>query len=295
MQSLHKQRPLISVIILTWNRCDLLLEALGSLREQDFGDWEILIVDDGSDDGTAGQLNGAWPLPVRYFRVEHCGHIARLRNLGLAQTIGEHVCFLDSDDLWLPEKLRVQIGAMQRYPAADFSFCGYETFDGTSSARVQTYRQIADIGAEISLRSVYQDLMSGAIAVYPSSLLIKRYAIERARGFDENFRVGDYDLLARLAFDGEAVIVHTPLVRIRKHAGNLSVQMEPVDLREAIAIVERQFRLGRIPRHVHDERLLKYRGELMRSLFVRADLKGAAEQVSACSQLMAAWESHETS
>jgi len=105
-------KPLVSVIIPTWNRIKYLPKALESVFNQTYGNIEILVVDDGSTDGTCEKLK---PLieqnKVRYFHQENKGQSAA-RNLAIQKMKGSFACFLDSDDDWLPHKVDAQVKLM---------------------------------------------------------------------------------------------------------------------------------------------------------------------------------------
>ena len=107
-------RPLVSVVIPTFNRRRLLERAVESVLAQSFSDLELIVVDDGSTDTTPEFVSGLGP-PVRCIRQLRRGPAAA-RNRGIRAARGEFVAFLDSDDWWEPEKLAVQIGAMRREP-----------------------------------------------------------------------------------------------------------------------------------------------------------------------------------
>ncbi|WP_179137886.1 glycosyltransferase family 2 protein [Candidatus Entotheonella palauensis] len=99
--------PLVSVVIPTHNRMRYLPEAVNSVCEQGYGNWELIIVDDGSTDGTADYLRELESRDKRISTVLHrrCANPARLRNAGIERTRGAYVTFLDSDDVWMPNKL----------------------------------------------------------------------------------------------------------------------------------------------------------------------------------------------
>src|SRR5438105_77041 len=102
-----KPRPAVSIILPTYNRAKFLPGALASIRAQQFTDWELIVVDDGSSDDTAAviqELGSGIAQPVRYHRQENQGPYAA-RNTGLDHAAGEFVAFYDSDDLWLPHHL----------------------------------------------------------------------------------------------------------------------------------------------------------------------------------------------
>ena len=112
-------KPLVSVIITTYNRCAMVGDAIESVLKQDFLDYEIIVVDDGSTDDTEDALRKY--SQINYFYQENQG-ISRARNQGLALSQGEFVCFLDSDDFWLPKKLSVQVKVMQDHPGLKLNY-----------------------------------------------------------------------------------------------------------------------------------------------------------------------------
>lgn len=101
--------PQVSVIIPTYNRAEVTVRAVLSVMAQTYRDYEILVVDDGSLDLTEQKMR--W-LPVRYFRQKHRG-AATARNLGIEESRGKYIAFLDSDDTFLPSKLEKQVAAME--------------------------------------------------------------------------------------------------------------------------------------------------------------------------------------
>ena len=122
--------PLFSVVIPTFNRAEKLRRALASLAAQSFADFEVLVCDDGSDDGSeqvAAQFAGR--LRLGYLREENWGGPARPRNRGIAAAGGEWVCFLDADDWWYPNKLEA---VRARLGQADFVYhdCDVHTGQG---------------------------------------------------------------------------------------------------------------------------------------------------------------------
>ncbi len=99
--------PLVSVVIPTYNRAQMVSEAVRSVLEQTFGDLEVIVVDDGSTDGTREALKPHAD-KIRYLRQENSG-VSAARNRGIAEARGSLIAFLDSDDLWLPAKLKNQV------------------------------------------------------------------------------------------------------------------------------------------------------------------------------------------
>jgi glycosyltransferase involved in cell wall biosynthesis len=218
--------PLVSVVIPTWNRWPLLLETLESVRAQTYPAWELIVVDDGSEDGTPDRLAElGWP-NLTVVETAHIGHLGRLRNLGVAQARGAFAAFVDSDDLWLPEKLAVQTAAMQR-SGARWSYTGYTLFDET--------------GADIPLKAGNARAVSGRIAaallkdeigVCVSTLMIERALYQSIGGFaeDQGFtNRGDVELSLRLARNWNVVGAPEPLARVREHSGRVTKRLKNPD------------------------------------------------------------------
>lgn len=117
--------PKVSVVIPFYNNIEWLGEAVESVLAQTYNDFEIIVVNDGSKENTDSFLE-KYKDKVNYFLKEN-GGAATARNLGIDKSQGEFIAFLDSDDLWLPEKLAVQVKAMED-SSAIWSYCGYEMF-----------------------------------------------------------------------------------------------------------------------------------------------------------------------
>ena len=109
-------RPLVSIILPTYNREVLLRRALESVLAQTYDLWELLVVDDGSTDGTRAYLQTLTDTRVRAILREHCGNAGAVRNAGCRTARGSYLAFLDSDDQWLPEKLALQIADLHAHP-----------------------------------------------------------------------------------------------------------------------------------------------------------------------------------
>src|SRR5882724_10667425 len=102
--------PVVSIVMIFRNAETFMEEAIESVFTQTYRNWELLLVDDGSSDAStsiASRYAAAYPAQVRYMEHPNHGHcgIARTRNLGIRSSVGEFVAFLDSDDIWLPDKL----------------------------------------------------------------------------------------------------------------------------------------------------------------------------------------------
>ncbi|HTP39507.1 MAG TPA: glycosyltransferase family 2 protein [Steroidobacteraceae bacterium] len=122
---MKSQAPQVSIVLPTYNRRRTLLRAVHSVIAQTFQDWELIVVDDGSTDGSADLLDGLDPR-VQCLRRANAG-AAAARNAGLAVAAGRYLSFLDSDDEWLPHFLALTVGFLERHP--DQGYVSTESFD----------------------------------------------------------------------------------------------------------------------------------------------------------------------
>jgi len=168
-----------------------LREAIRSVLEQSFRDFELIVVDDGSDDGTREMIQREFPGLLTYLYQENQG-VSRARNRGLKLAQGEFVAFLDSDDLWLPRKLERQMAFMQSHPEAQI--CYTDEIWIRRRVRVNPKKKHAKYSGWIYPRCLPLCIIS------PSSALMRRGLLEEVGGFDEELPVcEDYDLWLRIS------------------------------------------------------------------------------------------------
>jgi glycosyltransferase involved in cell wall biosynthesis len=182
--------PRVSAIITTYNRRVFVQEAVDSVLAQSYDDWELIVVDDGSTDGTTETLE-RYGEKLRYCFQENEGASAA-RNRGLELARGEFVAFLDSDDLWLPRKLQVQVAYMDGHP--DCLICYTDEIWIRRGRRVNPKKRHAKYSGEI-----YPHCLPLCI-ISPSSALMRRGLFEQVGAFDPTLPVcEDYDLWLRVA------------------------------------------------------------------------------------------------
>jgi glycosyltransferase involved in cell wall biosynthesis len=112
-------RRRLSVVIPTWNRARLVCEAVESVLRQEGGDLEVIVVDDGSTDGTAEAIERRFGKSVKLLRMATRSGVGAARNEGVGEATGDLLAFLDSDDLWLPGKLNAELDVLERFPDAE--------------------------------------------------------------------------------------------------------------------------------------------------------------------------------
>jgi len=204
-------KGLVSVTIPFYNAERFLRETVESVLAQTYPEWEVLLVDDGSTDGsTAIAQSYAATFPDKIFYLEHSGHrnlgVNAARNLGARHSRGEFLAFLDSDDIWLPTKLEISVASMVEHPEAGFLFGStvywYEWDAEGNNHKKNEVPMLAP--GEALYRPPALLLRSFPLGDYgapcPCSFLLRRRAFERIGGFDECFNPSTYQIYEDVAF-----------------------------------------------------------------------------------------------
>lgn len=198
----YLMNPLVSVIITTYNRCDLVAEAIESVWKQDFNDYEIIVVDDGSSDSTGEVLKKY--NNVTYFYQENHG-VSQARNQGLKLARGEFISFLDSDDLWLPKKLSAQIAVMGKNPEIKVTYT--DEIWIRKGKRVNPMKKHQKYSGWIFKKCLPLCIIS------PSSVMLQRQVFDEVGFFDESLPVcEDYDLWLRISAGFPVVFINDTLI-----------------------------------------------------------------------------------
>jgi glycosyltransferase involved in cell wall biosynthesis len=200
--------PAIAVVMPVWNGRAFLAEALASLRAQTHAPCEVVIVDDGSTDGS-GELAATLLPQARILRQENAG-IAVALVRGVRETTAEIVSFLEADDVWLPEKLAREAAFFAAHPDVAWTLCHAEIFLEPGCARPPW------------LRPAY--LGTPSVVAFTSALAVRRTTFARAGDFDTSYRYGqDTEWMMRAQAAGlRRGTLPEVLVRRRIHDSNLS-------------------------------------------------------------------------
>lgn len=207
------ETPEISVIIPAYNRCELLRKAVLSVLEQSWRNFELLIVDDGSEDNTPS-LKGLDPR-IRYFHQTNKG-VSSARNLGISQAKAPWIAFLDSDDYWHKDKLREQLAFHEQRPEIRISQT--EEIWIRNGIRVNPMKKHAKTDGDLFQRSLE------ACVISPSSVMLSKELLLEMNGFDESFPVcEDYELWLRVTAKYPAGLIRKLLItKTGGHADQLS-------------------------------------------------------------------------
>jgi glycosyltransferase involved in cell wall biosynthesis len=180
--------------------------------------WELIVVDDGSTDGTQAWVGGIDDARIRLIATDHCGFPSILRNRGIAAARAEWIAFIDSDDLWVSDKLERQLALHRERPQLRWSGTGFEFIDGLGAAL-----PAAPFKPWPASRSLALALLSNEATLALPSVMMARSLLDELHGFDEGFQfVEDYELWFRACRRADCGIVDAALLKIRRHAGSAS-------------------------------------------------------------------------
>ena len=205
---------MVSVILASFNHEAYVAEAVSSVLAQSFGDLELIVVDDASSDGTADIVAAISDPRVTLVRNQF-NRAIHPRNLALDLARGHYVAFQNSDDVWAPEKLALQVAAMAA-SAHRVCFTGVEIIDGEGRRATDTWAEGAfkteNATSEIWLRRFFE----GKSGVALPSAMMRSDDLRRLGGFRGSLvQLSDFDLWVRAAATGELVVLSDPLTRLR--------------------------------------------------------------------------------
>lgn len=192
----------ISVVIPTYNRAHLIKESLQSVLDQTLQPYEIIVVDDFSTDNTEEVVNSLNSPLIKYLKNERKKGANGARNTGILMAKGEYIAFHDSDDIWLPEKLRLQSEIITEN--IELCFCSLVKESGSKKGEIFPYKYLDS--------NKIKDLLRLHNWISTQTILIK-WTLARKQLFDENLkRFQDWDFVLRCSREENTIHLHQPLV-----------------------------------------------------------------------------------
>lgn len=206
--------PLVSVILPCFNRLRFLEPAVASVCAQTFRDFEFLIIDDGSEAQTRTWLVTRVDPRMRVILHAHTGNQSMLRNLAIAGSRGRYLAFMDSDDLWVPEKLERQLELLQSQPTRRWTYCNSAMID--AQGRRLPPENFARWQALDGI--ITEPLLSFDASVSTAAVVLERSLFEQAGRFDERLRFcQSHELWCRISLLSEVSVSAEPLLLVRTH------------------------------------------------------------------------------
>lgn len=211
--------PLITIITPAYNAAATIADTIHSVQEQTYSHWEWIIVDDGSTDSTATIIQQFNDPRIQLLSSLHTGLPGKGRNMALARARGDYIAFIDADDLWLPDKLALQVDYLTTHPSVGLVFSTYYEWhsnDPGLGRLVPNIRGLPNPG--MLVRELCTRFFIGT-----SSVMVRRSLLDTWGGFDETLDVAeDYELWLRLAPHTLYGFLERPLMRHRLHTHNLT-------------------------------------------------------------------------
>lgn len=285
--------PLVSVVIPAFNCAAYLEETLGSVAGQTLGDFEVVVVDDGSTDGTKELLDRLAEPRLRVVAQDRRGPAAA-RNRGIELARGRYIAFLDADDLWEPDKLELQVQFMEHAPQVGLCFTDWtwlqappgvpSAFEAARSSLARLPVKPAGMGWVVTSASLFADyLLRGPIPCWTSTVMVRRSTLALAGLFDEHLR-GDEDTHLWLRLVKTAPVGYLRRVLARRRARPASVTTSTVDAEayavsaDSIASLERHLSLTRDERAAVRARVSQLHRAAGYCRLARGDVAGARRQ-----------------
>jgi glycosyltransferase involved in cell wall biosynthesis len=226
--------PTISVVVPAYNCEQTILETIRSIQQQTFSDFELIVINDGSTDRTVELLSTVQDPRLKIFSYEN-GGLPVARNRGIERSTGKFITFIDGDDLWTPDKLELQLAALQQHPEAGVAYSWTLVMD----EKGESFHP----GTSVSFDgNVYPQLLLYNFIASGSNVMLRREVIEAVGEFDPTLKsCEDWDYWLRVAPHWHFVVVRKPQILYRKSSGAMSSKIEVMEKHHLI-IQERAFR-----------------------------------------------------
>ncbi|MGL6342538.1 MAG: glycosyltransferase family 2 protein [Waterburya sp.] len=215
--------PKVSIIIPTYNSAKTIEETIASIQQQSFTNWELIIIDDGSQDNTVDVIKNIVEPRLQIFVYEN-GGVGIARNRGIAQATGEFITFLDADDLWTCDKLTLQIEALKQNPQAKVAY--------SWTSYIDEQGKFLFSGPRFYYRgNIFKELLQKNFLLSASNILIHRDVLELVSGFTPEFSyAADWDFYLRLAQNFDFALVPQYQIFYRQSGNSMSSKIE--DMKE---------------------------------------------------------------
>jgi GT2 family glycosyltransferase len=225
--------PIVSVIIPVYNGEKTIQETITSVLSQTFSDFELIIINDGSQDKTLEIISGIQDSRIKVFSYQNAG-LSATRNRGISHSRGQFIAFLDADDLWTADKIESQLKALQGNPQASLAY-SWSDFVDESNRFLHIGRRLTWEG------NVYSKILVLNFLEHGSNPLIRREALEAVGNFDETLSSAeDWDMWIRLAAKYPFVVVTAPQILYRVSTNSLSSNVVKLEA-ACLQVIERAF------------------------------------------------------
>jgi GT2 family glycosyltransferase len=300
----------VSVIVPTYNRAYCICKAIDSVRAQTHSNWEVVLVDDGSVDDTAALIKSTYgdDPRIRYI-YQRNGGVSAARNTGIRASRGDYVALLDSDDVWKPWKLEVQLACFRLFPSVGMVWTDFEAVDTAGKVVKSRYlttmyeayrffesfeslfgnsrsltevvgsRDDLEAAARVYVGNIYPSMLRGSL-VHTSTVMLSRERIDKVKAFDETLTLSgeDYDFHFRTCKWGDVCLVDVSSTeyqlefedRLTKHKKQIALNF----LKTVEGAIARESGNGTFPAAMIDEVLAEAHSWIAEELYKVKDYAG---------------------
>lgn len=230
---MNKNIPIISVVIPVYNGEKTIQETIESVLKQTYQEFEIIAIDDGSQDNTLAIINSIQDQRIKVFSYPNAG-LSASRNRGFARASGEFIAFLDADDLWTQDKLESQLELLQQNPQAAVAYSWTDHIDESGKfLKPASYTSCSG--------NIYERLLIGNFLSCGSNTLIRAESLKQVGGFDESLKAAeDWDMWLRLAPRYDFVVVPRPQVLYRVSPYSMSANISKMET-ASLRVIEKAY------------------------------------------------------
>jgi glycosyltransferase involved in cell wall biosynthesis len=252
--------PKVSVIIPTYNYGRFLGEAIQSVLDQTFADFDLIVVDDGSTDKTREVVAGFKDDRIRYIYQENRG-VSAAQNVGILASKGEYVALLGADDVWLPEKLELQVNVLDSRPEVAAVCSDIYILDDQTGAITGRFwhnsRLLGPFNPQKAARKPLRRLLSRGCFIHNCTAMVRRDVFTEVGLYDESLKTLEvWVMWVRVLLSFVVEIIDIPLGKYRRHGNNLTVDWEQM-FEDGITVLNKAMRT--LPLESGDLRILKRR------------------------------------
>lgn len=231
----------ISIIMAVYNAEKYLTESIRSVLAQSYEDYEFIIVDDGSTDNSLSIIKrfAENNTKINYYKIPHSG-LAKALNIGCEKSKNTYIARIDADDIWMPEKLEIQVDFLRRHP--EIALLGSSVTCINQNGHI-IYCKGFNNGNELRHEEILNKLLRYNVFCH-SSVIFKRETFEKVGKYDESFFSSmDYDLWIKIAKQHQTFILSNKLTQYRISDDMMSRQYKKIQLQESVKIHKKAFKL----------------------------------------------------
>lgn len=210
--------PEVSIIMPTYNRAGYIVETIESIRHQTYKTWELIIVDDGSDDNTEEIVKNIIDERIQFYKAGRSGIGGKIKNEGIKKARGRFIAFIDSDDVWEQTKIEKQVNALEQYSEAGFCLSGGFNFRTPYEPVEYFYKEREGVKVD----RIFHSFFSSELPGFTQVLMLRKECLVVTGLFKEEKSFSDLDFILQLAWHFKAVTLYEPLLYRRLHDDSYS-------------------------------------------------------------------------